>query len=132
MESGGGDRPRHGERADFYHWNGEGDVPTDVTCVRVDASATEIPEGAFEDCDLLEEVELPEGLRVIGKRAFRLCRSLLLVEVPSPVEMIGNEAFSCCLNLEAFILPDGLMRLGKCAFYLCRSLKRIAIPVAED
>ena len=111
-----------------YIYNGVGEVPEDVTRVRVDSSVTIIPAQAFEDHVELEEVELPEGLVTIENCAFYHCKSLKSINLPSTLEEISEEAFDTCENLEEIILPQGLQRLGQWAFYKCTSLQRINIP----
>lgn len=114
----------------FYDWNGVDDVPEGVTRVRVDTSVKEIREDAFSGRRNLEEVELPEGLIIIGRGAFSGCRALLAIRVPSTVREIGWDAFRGCWKLEVAILPDGLQTLTEYVFDECRALKRIAIPAS--
>jgi len=57
-----------------------------------------IAENAFEDCNTLEEVIIPEGVEWIGKEAF--CHAgLKRVRIPGSVKFIGKWAFTCD-NLE--------------------------------
>ena len=110
-----------------YIYNGVGEVPMNVTHVRVDPSVTVIPERVFEFRRLVE-VELPEGLIRIEDDAFQQCYSLKKINIPSTVAEIARGAFSGCNDLEAITLPDGLQRLGQYAFIGCKSLQRINIP----
>jgi len=110
-----------------YIYNGVG-VPDDVTHVRVDQSVTVIPRRAFEDCGMLEVVELPEGLIRVEKNAFQNCTSLRSINFPSTLEEIGEQAFENCRSLEHIKLPEGLQTLGGEAFKWCKSLQRINIP----
>lgn len=45
-------------------------------------------------------VELPDGLRVIGKGAFMDCTNLETVAVPPTVLMVGESAFVGCASLK--------------------------------
>ena len=47
----------------------------------------------------LVEVTLPNGLKSIGKYAFRNCASLKSVTIPNSVESIGTQAFDRCSGL---------------------------------
>jgi hypothetical protein len=57
----------------------KGDIPLDVTHVKVDPSVKEIHARAFEDCESLVEVEFSEGLQVICRSAFWTCTNLKYV-----------------------------------------------------
>lgn len=70
-----------------------------------------IADDAFSGHGELRSVELPEGLAVIGKRAFKACRKLVRVSVPSTVRVMDDEAF-LDTALEEIVLPGGLERLG--------------------
>lgn len=52
-----------------------------------------IGERAFENCRNIESVTIPDGVTEIGKFAFYWCSSLLNISVPESVETIGDEAF---------------------------------------
>jgi len=117
-----------GDNTSVYIYNGVGEVPMDVTHVRVDSSVTVIPANAFRGRDKLDQVELPEGLITIERRAFYNCQSLEMINLPSTLEIIGPRAFQCCENLEAVILPEGLQTLGNHAFQYCKTMKTINIP----
>ena len=115
-----------------YIYNGVGEVPMNVTHVRIDRSVTIIPNSAFQFRVHLEQVELPEGLIRIGDKAFYECPNLKRINIPSTVVEIGEQAFDkCSFNYyeELVInLPMGLQRLGQYAFQYCKSLQRIHIP----
>ena len=65
---------------------------------------TEIPAGAFENCESLKQISIPEG-----------------------VESIGGDAFYRCTSLESINLPTTLTSLSGC-FVRCSSLKVLNIP----
>ena len=104
------------------------EVPRDVTHVRVDPSVISIGERAFYDCEHLEEVELYQGLRDVGDRAFRNCRRLVRVAFPSTVRSIDESAFQDCASLAEAGLREGLVGIGWGAFRGCVSLVRVTVP----
>ena len=55
--------------------------------------------GAFEGCQTLESVVLPDGATTIGAAAFASCRNLLRVSVPDSIEFIEETAFRGCSAL---------------------------------
>ena len=118
-----------GDNTSVYIYNGVGEVPEDVTHVRVDPSVTFIPASAFEDREQLEEVELPEGLLTIEPKAFANCYLLSKINLPSTVLEIHIDAFCECYELDGINLPEGLLSLGEYAFCNCESLEStINIP----
>ena len=99
-----------------------------LTRVRVGQQVTEIPPGAFLGCDRLIELQLNEGLKVIGERAFEDCSSLRSVTVPSTVTKLGWDAFKSCNSLIKLQLREGLKVIGEGAFYLCTALRSVTLP----
>ena len=76
----------------------------------------------------LYEVELPDGLTCIGKRAFCNSPELTEVEIPSTVTKIEQSAFSGCTGLKEIELPPQLEEVGYSSFYGCSGLTEITIP----
>ena len=98
-----------------------------------------IPEGVeidsrcFEGCNYLEEVVLPNDLKVIDKAAFYGCDCLKRISIPESVKEIRDDAFTDCISLTSITLPDGLERLKSNAFKGCTNLAPVTIPAnAKD
>ncbi len=70
------------------------------------AKVTAIGEYAFELCEELKKVELPEGITEIGRRAFSDCCRLETINLPKSLKSIGRLAFSGCTSLNT--LHDAL------------------------
>ena len=79
-----------------------------------------LPELAFMNCTALQEVTLPDDVRVIGSSAFFGCAALTTVNL-SQVTWINLNAFYECTSLEMLIL-DNVTDYG------CTSLKTLKIP----
>ncbi|EJK47297.1 hypothetical protein THAOC_33992, partial [Thalassiosira oceanica] len=62
---------------------------------------------AFCSCSGLDDLQLKEGLQVIGEYAFGSCLALRSVTIPSSVTALGKGAFFCCMNLSEVIFQDG-------------------------
>eukprot|EP00571_Detonula_confervacea_P009885 CAMPEP_0172301184 /NCGR_PEP_ID=MMETSP1058-20130122/3122_1 /TAXON_ID=83371 /ORGANISM="Detonula confervacea, Strain CCMP 353" /LENGTH=73 /DNA_ID=CAMNT_0013011209 /DNA_START=235 /DNA_END=452 /DNA_ORIENTATION=- len=60
----------------FVYTGGEEEVPKDVTSVKFASNVTEVRNDAFRGCTKLREVELNEGLLIIGEGAFSGCSLL--------------------------------------------------------
>ena len=56
--------------------------------VNVPFSLTEIPAGAFENCNQVVKVAITESVLTIGESAFRNCKSLEIITLPQSVTAI--------------------------------------------
>ena len=59
----------------------------------VECQVVTVDDYAFNSCDKIKEVKLPEGLKIIGEGAFSSCWGLQKVEIPSTVTTIKDYAF---------------------------------------
>lgn len=59
---------------------------------------TKIADGTFNNCIVLKEIDIPQGVQSIGKNAFHGCTSLVHVYLPSTVATIDATAFTGCNN----------------------------------
>lgn len=82
----------------------------------------------FYDSSVLQEITIPNGVKIIGNYAFCDCRYLTSITLPDTVESIGRYAFSNCIDLERITLPNGLTTIKEGAIYRCRSLESLTIP----
>jgi len=114
---------------DVFEYKGKGQrVPRDVVSVRFHPSVIEVEEAAFQDCRQLKEVVLNEGLKKIGRMAFKTCISLGRIICPSTVTEINGAAFYDCDSVKAVVLNEGLATIGNNAFRECTSLESINFP----
>ena len=94
-----------------------------------------LPEGLFQEIgeysirsNELEELTIPEGVRVIRRSALSFCKSLKKVTLSDSLETIEKCAFSYCENLEKVTFGKNLREIGERAFAGCRSLKEAWLP----
>lgn len=85
-----------------------------------------LPDVAFANCTALQEVTLPDDMKVIGTGAFSGCAALTTVNLPQ-VTWINLNAFWGCTSLETLAL-DNVTEIGREAFYGCTGLKTLKIP----
>ena len=85
-----------------------------------------LPELAFSNCTALQEVTLPDDMKVIGGSAFSGCAALTTVNL-SQVTRINLSAFWGCTSLETLAL-DNVTAIGQEAFYGCTGLETLKIP----
>ena len=89
-----------------------------------------IADNAFYNCSVLEEIQLPDGLKTICDRAFKSCRKLSQIEIPSSVIKIGSNAFEGSkLETITFKKDSKLETIGDYAFANC-PLINIEIPAS--
>ncbi|CCY86505.1 uncharacterized protein BN500_00209 [Clostridium sp. CAG:149] len=94
---------------------------TDITLeYRIEDAGIVITGAAWDSSsnDMLEIPEIIEGKAVveIGKGAFEDCEVLKKVVIPDGVVNIGSYAFDHCYNLKEIILPTTLTNIGGFAF----------------
>lgn len=100
----------------------------DIKTLSLPDSVTEIKEGAFTYCYLLESVTIPDGVEIIGDSAFYGCDSLTEVTIPGSVEIIAYNAFCDCSYLSEVTIAEGVKEIGNDAFQFCDSLTEVTIP----
>lgn len=89
--------------------------------VNLPKGLTLIGKNAFQDCENIKSIELNEGLENIGKKAF-MGTSLTALKFPSTLQIIHDEAFRNCF-IYGLKFNAGLKFIGKGAFALCRNDK---------
>ncbi|MBE6984230.1 MAG: leucine-rich repeat domain-containing protein, partial [Ruminococcaceae bacterium] len=83
---------------------------------------------AFDGCESLKSVTIPDSVTDIGDYAFEKCSNLQTISIGSGVTYLGIFAFAWCTSLESAVLSDGLTTVGREAFFGCSSLTNISIP----
>lgn len=89
-----------------------------------------LPNIAFANCTALQEVTLPDDMKVIGGSAFSGCAALTTVNL-SQVTRINLSAFWGCTSLETLAL-DNVTAIGQEAFYECTGLETLKIPKCTE
>ncbi|MBE6607069.1 MAG: leucine-rich repeat domain-containing protein [Ruminococcaceae bacterium] len=100
-------------------------IPEEIFGKRV----TAIGDYAFENCDAVISVKIPETVKTIGNGAFRNCDSVKTVIVPSSVTKIGTTAFSYCDNLTEVELYAQTNLLPMTLFRECTKLSTVIIDM---
>ena len=90
---------------------------------------TEITNNMFERCQNLEHIYLHDGLKNIGDYAFQDCNSLGGITLPNSVTKIGKGCFAHCDYLkEGVTLSDAITEIPEEAFADCGYLHEIKLP----
>ena len=93
-----------------------------LTCITIPDSVTTIGRAAFAYCSGLTSVTLGNSVTNIGDRAFTLCSSLTNATIGNRVSTIGDRAFVDCTSLNSIAIPDSVTTIGVWAFMACTSL----------
>ncbi|MBO5857717.1 MAG: leucine-rich repeat domain-containing protein, partial [Clostridia bacterium] len=72
--------------------------------------------------------EIKEGVICIADDAFQECENVTGIYIPNTVTSIGEDAFSGCTSLEYIDIPDSVVNMSLGAFDYCESLIEITIP----
>ena len=99
----------------------------DVSKVEIKNGTTTIADNAFENCDALTDITMPESVKVIGDYAFNGCSVLKSTQIHNKVEYIGDYAYRYCSALDEIIIPDSVTYLGDEAFSQCKGAKKLDI-----
>ena len=119
-----------GREKDIYNsTSGEFVIPASV--IGLDGKTyygTKIGEYAFEYCEDLTKVTIPNSVTSIGNSAFSGCSSLSSIVIPSSVTSIGDRVFSSCHSLNSISIPNSVTTIGTSAFGACSLLTSITLP----
>ena len=91
-------------------------IPSQIKYGKYTYEVTSIGEGAFDWCDGLTSITIPNSVTSIGEGAFARCGSLTSITIPNSVTSIGDYAFSNCSSLKSIKIPKTLTDIGKDAF----------------
>ena len=67
--------------------------------VLIESGVTRIGEYAFEGCESLTSINIPESVTSIEGKAFYGCSGLTSINIPASVTYLGDEAFANCRRL---------------------------------
>lgn len=117
-------------------------------------TVTEIATWAFNKCNTLTEVTLPNTVDEIGYQTFFNCSNLTNVTIPEGVTKIGQAAFYGCSQLTSITIPstitdmdtafsgntalsqvtltNGIPKISSHAFERCTELREIKVPISVD
>jgi hypothetical protein len=87
-----------------------------------------IGSSAFERCEYLTEIELPDTVTSIEDYAFYGCTRLTQINLPYALNYIGGSAFAYCTKLKEIAIPSYVDMIQSSTFYMCDSLTRVVLP----
>lgn len=88
-------------------YSGDVVIPSYFTYQGKEYQVTKIGSYAFNYCQELTSVKIPNGVKEIKDGAFSYSDSFKTITIPNSVEKIGNGVFTRCDNLENVVLDEG-------------------------
>ena len=104
--------------AEYEIINGVGIIPN---------GETEIKSWAFNLCENLTSIVIPDSVQIIGFEAFKWCNGLTSIVIPPSVREIRNSAFEGCNGLTSIVIPKSVTYIGTDAFTDCSNLTSIIV-----
>lgn len=96
--------PDHAVIVKYLGSGGAVTIPAEIDGVKV----TVIEAMAFNECETLTEIVIPDGVEKIETWAFLYCTNLKKVTIPDSVSEIGLGAFQSCGGIEEVSLPSAI------------------------
>ena len=95
-----------------------------------------IPNHAFESCNALTSITVPEGITTIGTAAFAGCTQADSITLPDSLVTIGDRAFMCSIDganrsLTSLTIPENVKNIGASAFYGYKALATVTVESTE-
>lgn len=100
--------------------------PSELTTVILPDGIEVLPNSVFGQCPKLSSVKFPAGLKEIGYYAFG-ASAIVNLELPEGLEIIGEAAFAFSHKLVTLTIPGTVIRMDKGAFKECEALKKVII-----
>ncbi len=72
------------------------------------ATVETIADRAFQDCTMLRELTLNDGLKYIGFSCFEGCESLTSIKLPKSLKVLRERAFRVCTGLQSVEFDDNI------------------------
>lgn len=106
----------HGTYYQSASYFGVVNIPASVIYNGETYSVTSIGEFAFNNCENLQSVTIPNSVTSIGRNAFNDCSKLQSITIPNSVTYIGSNAFVECTNLRSLTIGSGVKNIDADAF----------------
>ena len=104
-------------------------VPGGLTQVDIPQGVEVVGGTAAVGCEKIAELKIPEGVAILDFKAFGGCSNLVKVELPRSLTILGRHwgAFMGCSKLAEIVIPEGIDAIGPGAFQGCKGLRDVTI-----
>ena len=101
-----------------------------VDCYEIEPGTTKIEYNAFNSCDALKKVIVPNTVWYIDEYAFSWCSNLeeVYFQQPSVLRFIPEHVFQQCDKLREIVIPDSVSYISDYAFSFCKGVRKIVLP----
>ena len=99
-----------------------------VAVNNVHSGITSIGQQAFQDCNSLTSITLPDSITSMGQLVFDNCQSLEDIHIPSGLTSIPDYFISNGYSLTGITIHSGITTIGNGAFDTCSGLTHVDIP----
>lgn len=87
-----------------------------------------IGRNAFNSCEALTTLSVPQSVTTIKESAFRNCKQLKSISIKGEgLNTIDDSAFSGCVSITSFTIPNSVVSIGGWSFGGCSSLSSVII-----
>ena len=107
--------------------NGNAKIASSITYKQKSYDVLGISDYAFNSCEKLTSITIPNSVTNIGYGAFRSCKGLTSITIPNSVTFIGSYAFYECINLTSITIPNSVTSIGDYPFFSCPKLEKIIV-----
>lgn len=98
-----------------------------LSSVLFEGDVRDVPPYVCSYCQQLESLDLREGIRSVGKGAFKGCANIKSLSLPGSLNNIADEAFEGCTGLENLKIGDNVVSIGARAFANCDDLTSLTL-----
>ena len=111
----------------IQHYNDESykhvRLPGSLSKVTITAD-NNVEYGAFDECEILEEINLNPEITSTGNYAFRDCSSITAIDLPN-ITKISEGMLQNCSSLKSFTIGAGVTEIASIAFSGCSALSTV-------
>ncbi|MBP5476762.1 MAG: leucine-rich repeat domain-containing protein [Paludibacteraceae bacterium] len=116
------------EAGTAYKWQWK-EYEYDILHIVVADGITNIPNTAFADLQIAEDIQIGKDVQTIGNGAFADCKRIKTFELPEGLTSIGDHAFWDCYALTSITFPASMRTFGFRMFDSCTGLNDVYCPV---
>lgn len=98
-----------------------------VTSLKIEFPFTEIASSSFSSMDILEELTLPESVKIIGQYAGAFNKVMKKLTLPKKLDRIDKSAFFACYMLQDLQVPE-VDTIPESCFYGVYEVPEIRVP----
>ncbi len=100
--------------------------------VTIPDTVTTIGTQAFMNCVGMRYITLGENVTALGASAFKNCSTATRITLNEKLATIGTSAFENCAKVYTIDIPDSVVSMGDYAFYSCDAMETLTIGSGLD